>query len=118
MSAQDINYRFRTSWSMGDIFLNILLWIVLLVITLGIASFFAPYAWGAKFLNGTQVHDSKNNVLGVLKVDLRISEQIGHIFKWILLSIVTLGIAIPFYHFGVIRTVINRTEIVDQFETR
>ena len=111
-----IRYKFRTTWTMGDIFLYALLWILLSIVTLGIATFFLPYAWAAKFLNGTEVFGSQGEILGVLEVEIQAMEQLGHILGWILLSIVTLGIAFLFYQIGVIRTILNHTRIVDPFQ--
>ncbi len=103
------------AWTMGGIFLYALWWIFLSIITLGIATFFLPYAWGAKFLNGTQVYGTQGEIMGVLKVEIRAKDQLGHMIGWILLSLITVGIAIPFYQIGVIRTVLNHTSIVDPF---
>ena len=114
--ANRIRYKFRTTWTMGDIFLYALLWILLSIVTLGIATFFLPYAWAAKFLNGTEVYGEQGEVLGVLEVEIQAKEQLGHILGWILLSIVTLGIAFLFYQIGVIRTILNHTRIVDPFQ--
>ena len=111
-----IRYKFRTTWTMGDIFLYALLWILLSIVTLGIATFFLPYAWAAKFLNGTEVFGSQGEILGVLEVEIQVMDQLAHILGWILLSIVTLGIAFLFYQIGVIRTILNHTRIVDPFQ--
>ncbi len=110
-----IKYRLRVHWTMGDIILYALLWLLLIGITLGIAAFFAPYAWAAKILNGCEVYDRNRQVVGVLKVDLSMSDRIVHIILWILLTLITFGIAAPIYYFGVARTVIDNTQIVDAF---
>ncbi len=112
-----IKYRIRVTWSMGEIIVYALLWALLIIVTFGIAAFFAPYAWAAKVLNGCEVYDRDNQVLGVLKVDLAISDQIVHIILWILLTLITFGIAAPIYYFGVARTVIDNTQIVDSFQS-
>ncbi len=101
---------------MGGVFLYALLWILFIIVTFGIASFFLPYVWAAKFLNGTEVYESQGELLGVLEVEILVMEQLVHILGWILLSIVTFGIAIPFYQVGVIRTILNHTRIVDPFQ--
>ena len=51
------NYEFQVTWSMADMFGYSLLWLLLILITFGLASFFAPYAWAAKLLNGCEVRD-------------------------------------------------------------
>ena len=97
-----IQYKFQTTWTMGGVFLYVLLWILFTIITLGIASFFLPYAWAAKFLNGTEVYGPEGALLGVLEVEISAMNQLKHILGWVLLSIITVGIAIPFYQIGVI----------------
>ena len=107
-----VNYQFQVNWSMADIFGYGLLWLLLILITFGLASFFAPYAWAAKILNGCEVHDRSGNRLGTLLVDINIADQLVHILLWIFLTIITLGIAGIFYFFGVARTILNNTYIV------
>ncbi len=113
----DIKYKFRVSWSMGNILIYLALWILLGIVTLGVAFFFAPYAWAAKMLNGCEVYDREGKTLGILKVDLDIADQIVHIIVWYIVSILTLGLATPFYFLGVGRTVLDNTQIVDPFRS-
>lgn len=106
------NYRIQVNWSMADMIGYGLLWLLLILITLGLASFFAPYAWAAKIINGCEVYDRTGNRLGVLQVDIKIADQLVHILLWIVLTFITLGIAGIFYYFGVARTILNNTHIV------
>ncbi len=106
------NYEFQVTWSMADMFGYGLLWLLLILITFGLASFFAPYAWAAKLLNGCEVRDRSGNRLGVLQVDVRIADQLVHILLWMLLTFITFGLAGIFYYLGVARTILNNTYIV------
>ncbi len=72
-------YEFHVTWSMANMFGYGLLWLLLILITFGLASFFAPYAWAAKILNGCEVRDRSGNRLGTLQVDIRIADQLVHI---------------------------------------
>ncbi len=89
---------------------------LLTIVTLGLALFFLPYAWAAKFLNGTEVYGADGALLGVLEVEISVMDQLVHILGWILLSVVTLDIALPFYRIGVCRTILNHTRIVDALQ--
>lgn len=102
-------YRFETTWTLLDIVLYSLLWLVLSLLV--VPAFFAPYAWTARLLNGTRVLDNKGQVVGTIRVDYALSDQAMHIIKWIILSVITLGIAYPFYFFGAVRSVINNAFI-------
>lgn len=104
-------YRLRVRWSMVDIAIYSLLWLLLSVLTAGLALLFAPYAWTAKVLNGTQLLDDDGGVVGVMKVEYSAGGQILHMLKWLLLTLVTFGIAYPFYFWGVVRAVIDHAEV-------
>ena len=107
-------YRFRVQWTLVDIALYSLLWLVLSVVTAGIALLFAPYAWTAKVLNGSQLINRDGGVEGTMRVRYSIGGQLGHMLKWAVLIILTLGIAYPFYFWGAVRSVIDHAEVRDE----
>ncbi|MCY3719240.1 MAG: hypothetical protein OXG07_06745, partial [Anaerolineaceae bacterium] len=105
-------YRLRVQWTMVDIALYSLLWLALILVTAGIALLFAPYAWTARVLNGTQLLDSEGRVTGTVQVVYSLGGQTGHILKWLLLTIITAGFAYPFYFWGAVRSVIDHAQVV------
>ncbi|MCY3907786.1 MAG: hypothetical protein OXF63_11110 [Anaerolineaceae bacterium] len=105
-------YRLHVQWTMVDIALYSLLWLVLILVTAGIALLFAPYAWTARVLNGTQLLDSEGRVTGTVQVVYSLGGQTGHILKWLLLTIITAGFAYPFYFWGAVRSVIDHAQVV------
>ncbi len=109
-----MKYKLKVKWSMIDIALYSLLWVILTVITVGIALLFAPYAWTAKVLNGSQLINRNGEVEGSIRVRYSTGGQIGHMLKWALLTIFTLGIAYPFYFWGAVRSVIDHAEVRDE----
>jgi Family of unknown function (DUF6693) len=48
-----------------------------------------------------------------IKADLSILDIIGHLLVWVVLSIITFGIALFFFPYSFARFVINRTSLVD-----
>jgi len=102
-------YRFETTWTLLDIVLYSLLWLVFSLLI--VPAFFAPYSWTARLLNGTRVLDGEGQLVGTIRVDYALSDQAMHIIKWMLLSVITLGIAYLFYLFGAVRSVINNAYI-------
>ena len=109
-----MQYKLKVSWSMIDIALYSLLWVILIALTVGLALLFAPYAWTAKVLNGSQLINRNGGVEGSIRVKYSAGGQLGHMLKWAVLTIVTLGIAYPFYFWGVVRSVIDHAVVTDE----
>ena len=95
--ARRVQYKFEVQWTMGEMLGYALLWILLTLITLGIAFFFLPYARSAKVLHGTRLMDAQGKTWEQV-VNLRAMDQLGHIVKWFFISLVTIGLALPFYY--------------------
>ena len=104
--------RIEAKFTMMDVVGHIIIWMIISTVTLGIGLFFWPYAAIKLVLNNIQILDNSGATIGKLRCELSAGQQIGHIIIWTLLSLVTLGIAFPFYTYGVARTAINKTEIV------
>ena len=84
----------------GEILLHLIIWVILSVITLGIALFFLPYSFSKFVLNRTHLID-EHGVARKLVCEFNVFANIGHIILWIIISIVTLGIGYIFYLYRV-----------------
>ncbi len=104
--------RIRAEFTMMDVLGHLLIWAIITVVTLGIGIFFWPYAACRLVLNGIAIYDASGARLGRLRCNLSAGQQIGHILLWTVLSLVTVGLAVPFYLFGVVRTAVNSTDVV------
>jgi uncharacterized membrane protein YjgN (DUF898 family) len=89
----------------------VVLWVLLIVVTLGLAAFFFIYSVEKFVINHTEILDRGGNVLGRLHCEYSLVESIGHVLLWILLTIVTLGIAFFFYIYRAHRVVMDQTTI-------
>lgn len=89
-------WRLDPSFAMSDVFVHILVWTVLSVVTLGIALVFWPYASAKLVLNAVEIIDSEGRRVGKLRCQLGVGTQIGHALLWYILSVITLGFALPF----------------------
>ena len=107
-----VHGRVAVGFSMMDILGHVIIWTVISIVTFGIGFFFWPYAASKLILNSITLYDSADNKIGKLHCNLSAGQQIGHIILWIIISVVTFGLAVPFYFFGVVRTAIDQTEIV------
>jgi hypothetical protein len=63
-------------------------------------------------LNRTEVIDAGGRAIGKLDCQFNLASSIGHVIIWVLLIIVTLGIAAFFYAYRVLRVLLNDTRIV------
>ncbi|MDO5647287.1 DUF6693 family protein [Paracoccus sp. (in: a-proteobacteria)] len=104
-------YRLKCDMGLGDIVVQILIWVVLSVVTFGIAAFFAPYYVARLPINRTVVLDMQGQPIGRLRVDFGFGDIIGHMLIWILLTILTLGLAYIVYFYYVFRRLMNATRI-------
>nr|WP_321444492.1 DUF6693 family protein [uncultured Cohaesibacter sp.] len=89
----------------------VVLWVVLSFITFGLALFVMPYYLTKAPINRTFVVDDHGNKIGRLYVDFTLAQIVGHAVIWLLLSIVTFGIAYIVYWFAVFRKLLNASVI-------
>jgi len=70
-----------------------LIWIILSFVTLGFALFFYFYYAQRLALSRTEIVDQTGRIIGKLTCELTFGQVLGHAILWILLTIVTLGLA-------------------------
>lgn len=105
----------KSEFSVGSSIGAVIVWILLTLITFGLALFFFPYFFQKDVINKSFVVDGAGNKLGRMRCDIGLGDAFGHAFLWILLTIITLGLAAFIYQYRVSRYVYNHTEI-DWFE--
>lgn len=90
---------------------QVIFWMLLSIVTLGLALLVFPYYFNKVVLNRTEVLDSSGRAIGRLDCQFNIGSSIGHVIVWILLIIVTFGIAAFFYAYRILRVLLNDTRI-------
>ncbi|HKO95103.1 MAG TPA: DUF6693 family protein [Polyangiaceae bacterium] len=103
--------RFEANISVWSIFVHVIVWALLTLVTLGLAIFFYPYAFGRVLLNNAYVLDEGGRRVGRLRCDVSPMDEIGHILVWFLISVVTFGVGMFFYWFKAFGVVLNNTTI-------
>ena len=103
--------RIGVGFTMMDVLGHVIMWTIISIITFGVGLFFWPYASSKFIINSLTLYDNADARIGKLRCNLSASSQIGHIILWVFISIITAGLAFPFYLFGVVRTALNNTEI-------
>lgn len=92
-----------------DIIGHLIVWVILSLITFGIALFFFPYSFSRFIINRTHIQDPVNGVERRLFCDIHMFGNIGHIILWAIISILTLGIGYVFYFYRVWNYALNNT---------
>ncbi len=83
--------KLQSDVSIVDIIGNFIIWIILTIVTLGLAMFVYFYYYNRFVINNTFVVDRDGKEIGKLKCELSVGQAIGHCILWMLLIIVTLG---------------------------
>lgn len=103
--------RFKCDFGVMETLGQVIIWILLTIVTLGLALMVFPYYFKKVVLNQTEVLDSSGRAIGKLDCHFNLGSSIGHVIIWILLIIVTLGIAAFFYAYRILRVLLNDTRI-------
>ncbi|MFC7368242.1 DUF6693 family protein [Vreelandella zhaodongensis] len=101
----------KANLSILDIIGHLLIWLVLTVITLGIALFFFPYSFARFVINRTSVVDNTTGVERKMVCDINIFSNVGHILLWMIITILTLGLGYLFYVYRVWNYALNNSRI-------
>jgi len=102
-----IGHGLKCEFSVSEAIGQLVIWIILSVVTLGLALFVLPYYFLKGPINKTYVVDHNGNKFAKLHVDVNLSEIIGHMIVWILLTIVTLGLAYLVYWPAVMKKMLS-----------
>jgi len=103
--------RLKCSFSTIEAIGTVVLWVILTVITLGLALLVFPYYLNKAVLNKTEILDASGKTIGRLNCTFNIGHSIGHVIIWGVLIIITLGLASFLYVYRVLRVVLNETRI-------
>ena len=103
--------KFRCDFGIGDSIGHLIIWILLTIVTLGLALFVFPYYLISAIVNKTTAMSSDGTEAGALRSNITLASVVGNAFIWILLTIVTFGLAYFVYFYRVVRIVLSDTTI-------
>ena len=101
----------KADLSILDIIGHLIIWVVLSILTLGIALFFFPYSFSRFVINRTSIIDATTGVERKMVCDISVFSNIGHIILWMLISFVTLGLGYIFYVYRVWNYALNNSRV-------
>ena len=110
-SETGIATRLRCNFSIGESIGQVVIWIILTIFTLGLALIVFPYYFNKAVLNKTEILDANGNAIGRLNCSFNLASSIGHVILWVLLILVTFGLATFLYVYRVMRVLLNETRI-------
>jgi len=102
--------KIKANLSILDIIGHLIVWVVLIIITFGIALFFFPYSFSRFVINRTSVVDPAG-VERKMVCDINLFSNIGHIILWMLISLVTFGLGYIFYFYRVWNYALNNSRV-------
>lgn len=108
-----LGYKLKCEFSVGEAIGQLVIWVLLSVVTLGLALFVLPYYFVKAPINRTSLIDGTGRKVARLHVDVSFGDILGHALVWLLLTIVTLGLAYLIYWPAVIKRVLNAVVIAD-----
>ncbi|MEM9579805.1 MAG: DUF6693 family protein [Pseudomonadota bacterium] len=108
-----IGKRLKCEFSVSEAIGQIIIWIILSVITLGLALFVLPYYFLKGPINRTYVVDHEGAKLAKLEVEVNFGDVLGHALVWLLLTIVTFGLAYLIYWPAVIKRLLNGVRLTE-----
>ncbi|WP_312948430.1 DUF6693 family protein [Agrobacterium sp.] len=103
--------RLKCSFGTIEAIGTVILWVVLTVVTFGLALLVFPYYLNKAVINKTEVLDVSGRTVGRLNCTFNIGHSIGHVIVWGILILITLGLAGFLYVYRVLRVVLNETRI-------
>ncbi|QBY02370.1 hypothetical protein E2K80_17815 [Rhodophyticola sp. CCM32] len=103
----------KCEFSLSEAIGQLIIWILLAIITFGLALFVLPYYFVKAPINRTFVVDRDGTKLARLNVEVSFSDILGHALVWLLLTIVTFGLAYLVYWPAVIKRVLNASKMVE-----
>ncbi|MDD7971610.1 DUF6693 family protein [Roseinatronobacter alkalisoli] len=103
---------YSCEYSVGEALGQLVIWVLLTILTLGLALFVLPYYFLKAPINRTYVLDSAGRKIGQLSVEVGFTDILGHALLWLILTILTLGFAYLIYWQSVMKRLMNATRTV------
>ena len=104
-------HRLSCDFSVSEGIGTVILWVLISIVTLGLGLFVMPHYLLKAPINRTSLIGPSGEVVGRLHVDVDLASIIGHAIIWVLLTIVTLGLALIVYQFAVMKRLLNGVTI-------
>ncbi|MBG6243088.1 MAG: hypothetical protein EKE20_15260 [Candidatus Symbiopectobacterium sp. Dall1.0] len=108
------NTKLQCSAGTMEIIGHLIIWLLLTIVTVGLALMVFPYYLIRFIMNNTEVIDKHNGTkIGKLKCEIDLASIIGYVVLWTILSIVTAGLLYFVFLYKVYAHCINKTTFIE-----
>ena len=104
---------FKSELGLVDIIGHFVLWVLLTIVTLGLALFVYPYYLFRFIISKTYVVDADGKKYGRLICSIDLASIIGNVVLWIIITLITFGLAYFIFTYKILAHCMNHTRIVD-----
>ena len=112
MSTTFNNYQLKSDLGFMEVIGHVIIWVLLAIVTLGLALFVFPYYMQRFIISKTYAYDEQGQRVGRLVCTIDLASIIGNILLWVLISIVTLGIGYLVFTYKISAHCMSHTKIV------
>lgn len=104
--------RLKCEYTLSEGVGMLILWVILTLLTLGLALFVLPYYFLKAPINRTALLDQTGRRVGRLSVEVGFADILGHALLWLILTLVTFGLAYLVYWPSVMKRLLNGVVVV------
>lgn len=101
----------KSDLSVGDIIGHAVIWILLSIVTFGLALFVFPYYMARFIISRTLVMDANGARIGRLECTIDLASIIGNVIIWAIISLLTLGLGYLVFMYKIYAHCLNHTRI-------
>ncbi|QIE23392.1 hypothetical protein SBC1_12750 [Caballeronia sp. SBC1] len=101
----------KSDLSVGDIIGHAVIWILLSIVTFGLALFVFPYYMARFIIGRTNVVDASGMRIGRLECTIDLASIVGNIVIWAIISVLTLGLGYIVFMYKIYAHCLNHTKI-------
>ncbi len=105
--------KFSCEYSVSEAIGSLIIWILLSVVSLGLALFVLPYYFIKAPINRTYILDANGMKIAKLSVEVSFADILGHALIWVLLTVITFGLAYLIYWPAVIKRILNAVKTTE-----
>jgi hypothetical protein len=103
--------RLRNELDFGRVWPSFLVWLAVSICTIGLGWIVVSGRFFKLLIDTTEVVGPTGKSIGRLHCDYDVDKDLGHIVRWTLISIATLGVGLFFYSFHAGRAALNATVV-------
>lgn len=106
------NLQLKSELGAFDVLGHLIIWLLLTLVTLGLALFVFPYYMQRFIISKTYAYDGDGKKVGRLVCTIDLASIIGNIILWAIISILTLGIGYLVFLYKITAHCMTHTKVV------